>query len=300
MTQQGKVARQQGRPAARPRTQTSAYSGIPGWVRALAVVAAVVVVLPLLAMVLRVDWAHFIPLVTSGPSLTALGLSLRTSAASTLLCIVLGVPLALVLARDTFRLQGLLRSLVLLPLVLPPVVGGIALLYTFGRQGLLGRTLEVLGLQIAFSTTAVVLAQTFVALPFLVVSLEGALRTSGSRYEAVAATLGARPVTVFRRVTLPLVLPGLASGAVLSFARSLGEFGATLTFAGSLQGVTRTLPLEIYLQRETDPDAAVALSLVLVAVAVAVVALAYRRPAAGRAGSGQRTTAAAPAGGNAQ
>ncbi|MHC6228684.1 ABC transporter permease [Arthrobacter sp. MMS24-T111] len=275
------------------------YSGVPGWVRALAVVAAVVVLLPLLAMVLRVDWNRFIPLVTSDSSLTALGLSLRTSAASTLLCIVLGVPLALVLARDTFRLQGLLRSLVLLPLVLPPVVGGIALLYTFGRQGLLGQALDVLGLQIAFSTTAVVLAQTFVALPFLVVSLEGALRTSGSRYEAVAATLGARPGTVFRRVTLPLVLPGLASGAVLSFARSLGEFGATLTFAGSLQGVTRTLPLEIYLQRETDPDAAVALSLVLVAVAVAVVALAYRRPAA-RRGAGKRPTTPVPAGGNNQ
>ncbi|TDT79459.1 molybdate transport system permease protein [Arthrobacter sp. AG258] len=273
------------------------YSGVPGWVRALAVVAAVVVLLPLLAMVLRVDWTRFIPLVTSDASLTALGLSLRTSAASTLLCIVLGVPLALVLARDSFRLQGLLRSLVLLPLVLPPVVGGIALLYTFGRQGLVGRAFDMLGLQIAFSTTAVVLAQTFVALPFLVVSLEGAVRTSGSRYEAVAATLGARPGTVFRRVTLPLVLPGLASGAVLSFARSLGEFGATLTFAGSLQGVTRTLPLEIYLQRETDPDAAVALSLVLVAVAVAVVALAYRRPAA-RSGAGKRPTTPVPAGRN--
>jgi len=271
-----------------------AYSGIPDWVRVLAVLAAVVVVLPLLAMVLRVAWAQFLPLVTSGPSLPALGLSLRTSAASTVLCVVLGVPLALVLARDSFRLQGLLRSLVLLPLVLPPVVGGIALLYTFGRQGLLGQALEVLGLRIAFSTTAVVLAQTFVALPFLVVSLEGALRTSGSRYEAVAATLGARPGTVFRRVTLPLVLPGLASGAVLSFARSLGEFGATLTFAGSLQGVTRTLPLEIYLQRETDPAAAVALSLVLVAVAVAVVALAYRQPAKSRPWTAKRTTTPAP------
>lgn len=276
----------------RQQLDRQAYSGIPAWVRALAVLAAVVVVLPLLAMVLRVDWAQFIPLVTSEPSLTALALSLRTSAASTLLCIVLGVPLALVLARDSFRFQRLLRPLVLLPLVLPPVVGGIALLYTFGRQGLLGQTLEVLGLRIAFSTTAVVLAQTFVALPFLVVSLEGTLRTSGARYEAVAATLGARPGTVFRRVTLPLVLPGLASGAVLSFARSLGEFGATLTFAGSLQGVTRTLPLEIYLQRETDPDAAVALSLVLVAVAVAVVALAYRQQ--GRGGAGQRTTPPAP------
>lgn len=279
----------------------AAYTGVPGWLYALAVVAALVVVLPLLAIVARVNWANFLPLVTSEPALSALGLSLRTSAASTALCIVLGVPLALVLARGRFPLQGLLRSLVLLPLVLPPVVGGIALLYTFGRQGLLGGALEVLGLRIAFSTTAVVLAQTFVALPFLVVSLEGALRTGGSRYEAVAATLGAPPRVVFRRVTLPLILPGLASGAVLAFARSLGEFGATLTFAGSLQGVTRTLPLEIYLQRETDPDAAVALSLVLVAVAVAVVALAYGRPAGGRTAdqvSGKRTTAPAPAGGN--
>jgi len=153
-------------------------------------------------------------------------------------------------------------------------VGGIALLYTFGRKGLLGHSLDVLGIQIAFSTTAVVMAQTFVALPFLVVSLEGTLRTAGRRYEHVAATLGARPTTVLTRVTLPLVLPGLVSGAVLSFARALGEFGATLTFAGSLQGVTRTLPLEIYLQREVDPRAAVALSLVLVAVAILVVGLA--------------------------
>ncbi|MFF1251899.1 ABC transporter permease [Pseudarthrobacter sp. NPDC058329] len=275
-----------------------AYSGVPRWIHAVALLAALVVVLPLIAMVARVNWANFLPLVSSESALSALGLSLRTSAASTALCIVLGVPLALVLARGRFPLQGLLRSLVLLPLVLPPVVGGIALLYTFGRQGLLGSTLEVFGLQIAFSTTAVVLAQTFVAMPFLVVSLEGALRTGGERYEAVAATLGASPGRVFRRVTLPLVLPGLASGAVLSFARSLGEFGATLTFAGSLQGVTRTLPLEIYLQRETDPDAAVALSLVLVAVAVAVVSLAYRRPGGGgpRASASRPTTAAAPGG----
>ena len=276
------------------------YTGVPRWLYALAVLAALVVVLPLVAMVARVNWANFIPLVTSGPALAALGLSLRTAAASTALCIVLGVPLAVVLARGRFPLLGILRALVLLPLVLPPVVGGIALLYTFGRQGLLGGAIEVLGLQIAFSTTAVVLAQTFVALPFLVVSLEGALRTGGHRYEAVAATLGASPGTVFRRVTLPLVLPGLASGAVLSFARSLGEFGATLTFAGSLQGVTRTLPLEIYLQRETDPDAAVALSLVLVAVAIAVVALAYRRPGGkvrNQQASGERPTTAAGAGG---
>lgn len=261
---------------------TTGYHGVPRWIYAVAAAGGLLVVLPLAAMLLRVNWPQFVPLITSESSLAALGLSLRTSTASTVLCIVLGVPLALVLARGEFPGQKLLRSFVLLPLVLPPVVGGIALLYTFGRQGLLGKSLEMAGVQIAFSTTAVVLAQTFVALPFLVVSLEGALRSAGNRYEAVAATLGAKPTTVLRRVTLPLVLPGLASGAVLSFARSLGEFGATLTFAGSLEGVTRTLPLEIYLQRETDADSAVALSLVLVAVAVAVVGLSYggRRRAA--------------------
>ncbi len=250
------------------------YSGLPSWIFVPAVLGAVFIVLPLAAMATRVEWSEFVSLITSQSSVDALKLSLRTSAVSTLLCVVLGVPMAMVFARASFPGQSLVRSLVLLPLVLPPVVGGIALLYTFGRKGLLGHSLDVLGIQIAFSTTAVVMAQTFVALPFLVVSLEGTLRTAGRRYEHVAATLGARPTTVLTRVTLPLVLPGLVSGAVLSFARALGEFGATLTFAGSLQGVTRTLPLEIYLQREVDPRAAVALSLVLVAVAILVVGLA--------------------------
>ncbi len=249
---------------------------LPRWALVPAAAGALFVLLPLVAMLSSVEWSRFLSLITSESSVAALLLSLRTSAASTLACVVLGVPLALVLARTRFPGQGLLRSLVLLPLVLPPVVGGIALLYTFGRRGLLGETFEVLGLQIAFTTTAVVLAQTFVALPFLVVGLEGALRTAGDRFEVVAASLGARPTTVLRRVTLPLVLPGLVSGTVLAFARALGEFGATITFAGSLEGVTRTLPLEIYLQRETDPDAAVALSLLLVLVAVAVMGLARR------------------------
>ena len=247
---------------------------IPRWLWVPAAAGAAFLLLPLVALVARVDWAHFPELITSPAARDALWLSLRTSTASTLLCIVLGTPMAMVLARTSFPGQGVLRSLVLLPLVLPPVVGGIALLYTFGRRGLLGHELDVLGLQVAFSTTAVVMAQTFVAMPFLVVSLEGALRTAGRRYDVVAASLGARPTTVFRRVTLPLVLPGLVSGAVLAFARSLGEFGATITFAGSLQGVTRTLPLEIYQLRETDVDAAVALSLVLVVVAVLVIGFA--------------------------
>ncbi|MEU4387353.1 ABC transporter permease [Promicromonospora sp. NPDC023805] len=249
---------------------------IPRWVAGVAAVGALLVVLPLAALAARVDWPNFWTLISSESSVAALLLSLRTSAVSTLLCLVVGIPLALVLARARFLGINLLRSLVLVPLVLPPVVGGIALLYTFGRRGLLGESLEVAGIQIAFSTTAVVLAQTFVALPFLVISLEGALRTAGTRYDVVAATLGARPTTVLLRVTLPLVWPGLLSGTVLSFARCLGEFGATITFAGSLQGVTRTLPLEIYLQRETDPDAAVALSLVLVAVAVLVIGFTRR------------------------
>jgi len=251
----------------------SRYPGLPGWVFVPAAVGALFVVLPLAAMLGTVQWSDFPSLIASESSVAALVLSLQTSTTSTVLCVILGVPMAMVLARSAFPGQQLLRSLTLLPLVLPPVVGGIALLYTFGRKGLIGESLEVLGIQIAFSTTAVVMAQTFVALPFLVVSLEGALRTAGRRYESVAATLGARPTTVLRRVTVPLVLPALASGAVLSFARALGEFGATITFAGSLQGVTRTLPLEIYLQRETDPDAAVALSLVLVVIAVIVVGL---------------------------
>jgi molybdate transport system permease protein len=255
---------------------TTGFGGLPRWVGIVASTGALFIVVPLVAMIVRVNWADFGALVTSESSIAALGLSLRTSLMSTVLCVLCGVPMALVLARATFPGQRVLRSLVLLPLVLPPVVGGIALLYTFGRRGLLGSTLDVLGIQIAFSTTAVVIAQTFVALPFLVLSLEGALRTVGTRYETVAATLGAKPTTVLARVTLPLALPALVSGAVLSFARALGEFGATLTFAGSLQGTTRTLPLEIYLQRETDPDAAVALSLVLVVVAVLVVGLAHR------------------------
>jgi molybdate transport system permease protein len=254
-------------------------AGLPRWTYVPAALGGLFVVLPLLAMTTRVDWPDYWNLVTSDSARAALVLSLQTAATSTLLCLVLGIPLALVLARGRFPGRNLLRSLVLVPLVLPPVVGGVALLSTFGRRGLLGGSMEVLGLQVAFSTTAVVLAQAFVALPFLVVSLEGALRTAGRRYDVVAASLGAGPTTVLRRVTLPLVGPGLVAGTVLAFARALGEFGATITFAGSLQGVTRTLPLEVYLQRETDPDAAVALSLLLVAIAVLVIAVTHRRAA---------------------
>jgi molybdate transport system permease protein len=251
---------------------------LPRWIYIPAAIGALFVVLPLIAVAAKVDWPHFWSLITSESSTTALVLSLKTAAASTALCLLLGVPMALVLARSDARLVRMARPLILLPLVLPPVVGGIALLYAFGRLGLIGEYLNAAGIQIAFTTTAVILAQTFVSLPFLVIALEGAARTAGADYEVVAATLGARPTTVWWRVSLPLLAPGLISGAVLAFARSLGEFGATLTFAGSREGVTRTLPLEIYLQRESDADAAVALSLLLVAVAaVVVVGLGSRR-----------------------
>ena len=251
--------------------------GVPGWLLIPAGLAVAFVGTPLIGLVPSVDWPNFWGLITSKSSLTALRLSLQTAAASTLVCLLVGVPLALVLARLQFTGRGLLRTLVLLPLVLPPVVGGVALLTAFGRRGLIGRYLDVVGIQVGFTTLAVVMAQVFVSLPFLVISLEGALRSIDPRVEHIAATLGATPTRVFTRVTLPMVGPALASGAVLAFARALGEFGATLTFAGSLQGVTRTLPLEIYLQREVDQDAAVALSLLLVVVAAAIVAAVYGR-----------------------
>lgn len=250
---------------------------MPRWIVIPSLLAAVFVLLPLVALLTRVPWSDLPQVLSEQQARDALWLSLRTATTATVLCLVLGVPLALLLARTTFPAQRWLRAGVLLPLVLPPVVAGIALLAAFGRRGLFGQYLEVWGLQIAFTTTAVVLAQTFVALPFLVISLESALRSVGRRQEAVAATLGAGPTTVLRRITLPAVAPALVAGAILSFARALGEFGATITFAGSLQGVTRTLPLEIYLLRETDAAAAVGLSVLLVAVAVAVIGLAGGR-----------------------
>jgi molybdate transport system permease protein len=249
------------------------------WVLAIpATLALALVVLPVVGLLVRSDLTRLPALLVTPSSLHALRLSLVTAALSTVACVVLGVPLAVVLARA--RMPGIrfLRSVVLLPLVLPPVVGGLALLYLLGRKGFLGILLNALtGQQVPFTTAAVVIAQTFVAMPFLVVSLEGALRGSGDRYEQVASTLGARPWTVFRRVTLPLLLPSIGSGVVLSFARALGEFGATITFAGSLEGVTRTLPLEVYTQAEVDVDSAVALALLLVVVAILVIAFARPR-----------------------
>ncbi|MDI3331485.1 MAG: ABC transporter permease [Micrococcus sp.] len=241
------------------------------------VLGGAALLLPFVALVAGVDLRRLPRLLTSPEALDALWLSLRTSLTATAVCLVLGIPLALALNRLDFPGRSLARSLVLLPLVVPPVVGGIALTEAFGRRGLVGEHLHALGIEIAFTSAAVVLAQVFVSLPFLVVALEGTLQTRGEAHERTALSLGASPARTFLTVTLPLMGPGLLAGTVLTFARALGEFGATITFAGSLQGTTRTLPLQVYLERETDPEAAVALSLVLVAVALAVITLAYGR-----------------------
>ena len=245
---------------------------VPAWLAALAALGALYLVIPLAGMGAAVPWDRFVELIGSEASRDALWLSLRTCAAATAVDLVLGVPLAVVLAR---RWRGVraVRVLVALPLSLPPVVAGLALLTTFGRRGLLGQALDgVWGIRVGFTTLAVVMAQVFVSLPFLVITLEAALRSRPEGVEETAASLGAGPTRVLRCITLPLVVPALARGTALSLARCLGEFGATLTFAGSLQGVTRTMPLQIYLARETDSDNALALGALLVVVAALVVA----------------------------
>jgi molybdate transport system permease protein len=201
-------------------------------------------------------------------------LSLLTSTMATALCLVLGVPMAWLLARVTFPGRRLVRALITVPLVLPPVVGGIALLLALGRRGLLGQWLDAtFGITLPFTTAGVVIAESFVALPFLVISVEGALRGADSRYEEAAATLGATRWTTFTHVTLPLVAPGIAAGAVLCWARALGEFGATITFAGNYPGITQTMPLAVYQTMESgDLEGAVVLSLILLVVSVAILA----------------------------
>jgi len=234
--------------------------------------------LPLLGLVVRAPWADVGRVLTSDEAGTALGLSLITATVSAVLSVLLGVPLAWLLARRSLPGASVLRALITIPLVLPPVVGGVALLTILGRSGLLGRPLyRLTGFAFPFTPYAVVLAQLFVALPYLVLSVEGALRAADRRYEEAAATLGARPLMVFRRVTLPLVGPGIAAGTVLAWARALGEFGATITFAGSFPGTTRTMPIEIYLALETDPGAALLLSVLLLAVSIAVLLLLRNR-----------------------
>ncbi len=246
-------------------------------------VAVVFLALPLIAMVVLAPWRRLPTILAESAATEALRISLVTATVTTAIALLLGVPLAWVLARSRARGLRLVRALVTLPLVLPPVVGGVALLLAYGRAGVVGRGLyEATGLQIPFTTTAVVFAQTFVAMPFLVITVEGALRTADAGLEEAAATLGSRPFATFRRVTLPLIAPSVAAGAVLCWARALGEFGATITFAGNLPGRTQAMPGAVYRAFETDPPAAVALSLVLLAVSVAVLLVlrdSWLRPA---------------------
>ena len=227
--------------------------------------------LPLLALLVRAPWRALPELLLTEQVGQALRLSLVCATAATMLSLLLGVPLAWVLARAEFPGRRLVRALVTVPLVLPPVVGGVALLLLLGRRGLLGRYLDVwFGVSLPFTTAAVIIAEAFVAMPFLVIAVEGALRGVDRRYEDAAATLGASKLMVFRRVTLPLIAPGVAAGAVLCFARALGEFGATITFAGSFPGVTQTMPIAVYEALDSDPPAAIVLSLVLLTVSVVV------------------------------
>ncbi|MET7947024.1 molybdate ABC transporter permease subunit [Micromonospora sp. NPDC005324] len=228
-------------------------------------------VLPLAGLLVRAPWTTLPERLTEPGALTALRLSVQTATLATALCLLLGVPLAWVLARVEFPGRRLVRALVTVPLVLPPVVGGVALLLVFGRRGLLGGWLDsTFGATLPFTTTGVVLAEAFVAMPFLVIAVEGALRAADHRYEEAAATLGASRWTTFTHVTLPLVAPGLAAGAVLCWARALGEFGATITFAGNYPGRTQTMPLAVYLALETDLESAIVLSLVLLVVSVGI------------------------------
>lgn len=238
-----------------------------------AAIAVLFLLVPLAALLLRAPWSGLGRILADSQVVDALRLSLLCATAAMGISLVLGVPLAWVMARARWRGIGLLRALVTLPLVLPPVVGGVALLLAFGRQGVLGRPLDALtGITLPFTTAGVIVAETFVAMPFLVVTVEGAFRAADRGFEEAAATLGASRLTVFRRVTLPLVAPSLVAGGVLCWARALGEFGATITFAGNFPGRTQTMPLAVYLALESDPDAAIGLSLVMLVVSILVLA----------------------------
>jgi len=234
-------------------------------------------VLPLAGLLIRAPWSTLPQRLTEPGVLAALRLSLLTATLATAACLLLGVPLAWLLARSGLPGRRFIRALVTLPLVLPPVVGGVALLLVFGRRGPAGEWLDAAGFSLPFTTAGVVVAEAFVAMPFLVIAVEGALRSADARYEEAAATLGAGRWTAFRRVTLPLILPGIAAGAVLCWARALGEFGATITFAGNFPGRTQTMPLAVYLALEQDLDAAIVLSLVLLVVSVVILAALRER-----------------------
>jgi len=253
----------------------------------LAVIAIAFFAAPFLGILWRAPWGDAWEIATSAAVRRALALSLRTSLATMVVSVVLGVPLAWLLARIAFPGRGAVRALVTLSMVLPPVVGGVALFFSFGRRGLFGQYLDAwFGITLPFTTTAVVMAQTFVAMPFLVLTVEAALRQLDRRYEHAARTLGASRWYVFRRVTLPSVRPALIAGAVLAWARALGEFGATITFAGNFPGTTQTMPLAAYVALETDPDEALVVSLVLIAVSFSVLIALRDRWLGGTPGPG--------------
>jgi molybdate transport system permease protein len=236
-----------------------------------AALAVAFLAVPLVGLLARTPWGSIGAELATPLALQALRLSLVCSVGAVAVSVVLGVPLAFLLARGAFPGRNLVRALTTLPMVFPPVVGGVALLLAFGRRGLAGQWLDQwFGITLPFTTAGAILAEAFVAMPFLVITVEAGLRAMDRRYEDAAATLGAGRWLIFRRVTLPLIAPSLGAGVALCWARALGEFGATITFAGNLPGVTQTMPLAVYIALETDLEAAIALSLVLLAVSLAV------------------------------
>jgi molybdate transport system permease protein len=244
---------------------------LPLPIAVLAVIGAVFVLLPVVALVIRAPWGDVRSAFSGVGASAALRISLEVSLAATAISVVIGVPLAWVLARVSFPGRAVLRAVVVLPVVLPPVVGGIGLLEALGKGGVVGRWLhDAFGLQLTFTTVGAVLATTFVSMPLVILATEAGLRGLDERYERAAAALGGSPGYVLRRVTLPMIAPQLAAGAILTWARALGEFGATITFAGNLAGKTQTLPLAVYQAREIDPGGAVILSLVLVGISLIV------------------------------
>ena len=259
------VAQRRRRRAATPRAGLPIGFAVPG------VLAVAFLAIPLLGLLNQTPWGHLLAELTTPRVLEALRLSLVCSVGAVGVSLLLGVPLAFLLARVEFPGRNLVRALTTLSMVLPPVVGGVALLLAFGRRGLVGQLLDqAFGITLPFTTAGAILAEAFVAMPFLVISTEAGLRAMDRRYEDAAATLGAGRWTTFRRVTLPLIAPSVGAGVALCWARALGEFGATITFAGNLPGVTQTMPLAVYIALETDLQAAIALSLVLLVVSLAV------------------------------
>jgi molybdate transport system permease protein len=244
---------------------------LPAAIVALACIGAAFVLLPVVALFVRAPWSRLGEALFGVGASTALRLSIEVSLAATAISVLIGVPLAWVLARGEFPGRNLVRAAVVLPILLPPVVGGVGLLVALGRSGLVGRWLyDVLGIQLTFTTAGAVLATTFVSMPLVVLATEAGLRGLDRRYERAAAAMGGSQWYVFRRVTLPMVAPQLAAGAILTWARALGEFGATITFAGNLAGRTQTMPLAVYEARQVDPGGAIVLSLILVVISVAV------------------------------